>query len=201
MFELPGLRTTGDVKKDLDQVRRYLARFVPQLEQELQQLGADGYQSALNERLEGLTAQTGARKAQTTSAAVAEHILDTNNPHGVTLRQLGYQEPQAQVYPMEDGTVITLGGLIMEIRTVEAPAMTAEAEGTVTAQEIDLGDWPVPLEEIMAAGAQLTDLSGWAGAISGMDGEHCGSITVYTAEAETDAGTIQVWAIGRQEDG
>lgn len=201
MFELPGLNSTGNVKQDLDQVRRYLARFVPQLEQELQQLGVDPFASALNERREGLTSLSGAANQTSTAAAVAEHLMDKNNPHGVTLRQLGYTEPQAQVYQMDEGMAITLGGLGIEILQVEVPVMTAEAEGTITRQDIALGDWPITYDEIYMAGAQLIGIDGWAGAIRDMDTEHCGTAAVYTTAAETAAGIMMVWAIGRYSNG
>ena len=200
MIELPGLNSQGDLKKDLDQVRRYLNRLVPQLEKEIQALQVDGYTSALNERREGLTDLTGAGKATTTAAAVAEHILDTNNPHGVTLRQLGYTEPQAQVYETEDGLVVALGGLVLAARTVPVSG-TGEAAGAVYALTVALGDWPVPFDEIYAMGAQLRDVNGWAGALTGTDGETCGSVTIYTPAAEAAEGTIQLWAIGRISDG
>lgn len=201
MFELPGLNSTGNVKEDLNAVRRYLARFVPQLEQELQALGVDPFASALNERSQGLTALTGAGNQQSTAAAVAEHLLDKNNPHGVTLRQLGYEAPQAQVMYTEEGAVAVLGGLILETRTLEVPAVGEADESGITRQEIDLGDWPVPMDEIITAGTCLADYDGWAGGISDMDGEHCGTIAVYTTAAENEAGTIAVWALGRQSNG
>ena len=43
MLELPGITRTGDAEQDVDKILRYLARFVPQLQMELEDAKADRY--------------------------------------------------------------------------------------------------------------------------------------------------------------
>lgn len=200
MFQYPGTRPGENLKDDVQQLRQWLAVFLPELEQQLANLGTDNFTTAYNERIEGVTGLTGAAKQSTTAAAVAEHLLDRNNPHNVTLRQLGYQGPQ--VTESEDGTrLITFGGLTMQVRDVPFEATAAEGSSRVYRQEISLGDWAVPFTEILAEGTQLAGMTdGWLGAVSGGDLEHCGTAVLYTPTNSAGEGSIQIWAIGRAED-
>ena len=59
MFNYPG-SMPDNVKEGVDELRRWITKFIPELEQQLSNLGADNFSSAYNERLEGLTALSGA---------------------------------------------------------------------------------------------------------------------------------------------
>ena len=197
MFEMPGLQSTGDVTKDLDSVRRWLARFVPQLEQILDNLGTDNFTSAYNERLEGLTTLTSAGQQKTTSAAMAEHLLDRNNPHQVTLNQLGYEPPRMQVEEKNGTTILTVSGLMIEIMPVDIEAGTATAEGNVFKRTASLGNWEQEFEALYIAMAVPYNGDIWLGTRSSADNISAGDVTLYSAAAAQTAAQIYMIGIGR----
>jgi hypothetical protein len=197
MFEMPGLQSTGDVKKDLDQVRRWLARFVPQLEQTLDNLGTDNFTTAYNERLEGLTTLTSAGQQKTTSAAMAEHLLDTNNPHQVTLNQLGYQPPQMQVEEKNSTIILTVSGLMIEIMPVDIAAGTATADGNVFKRTVSMGNWEQEFGALYIAMAVPYSGNIWLGTRSSADSISAGDATIYSAAAAQEAARIYMIGIGR----
>ena len=200
MFQYPGLRPGDNVKDDVKALRSWLARFLPELEQQLSNLGTDNFSTAYNERLEGLTTMTGAGKAKTTSEAIAEHLLDRNNPHQVTLSQLGYQPQTVAVQALEDGMLVTLCGLIIQTKHVTLEATTAEAAGSVYAQQITLGDWAVPFEALYAEIPVVSGDGLWAGGITDESNTSAGTLTIYSTAADT-SGTVTLIGIGGPGDG
>ena len=198
MFELPGLTSTGDTERDIQAIRRYLTKFVPQLEQELANLGTDNCSTASNERLEGLTSVSQAGKSNSTSEAIANHLMDYSNPHRVTAAQLGITHAAV----MRDGADWVYRH---EGRQVCCHVLEAEADGTATKtgplwyRDVDCGDWPAAFDEITASWAAIVrDEAGISmlGTLSGTDTEACGSVRIWRP-AETDEGlTLIVMGVG-----
>ena len=107
MLELPGLTNTGDNTRDIDSIRRYLARLIPQLEMELMSAQQDQYLDAYN----ALSQELGTVNGSTTAGALAQHVLDRGNPHKVTLSQLGFSaDDLAKVEILDKGIVLRIGG-------------------------------------------------------------------------------------------
>ena len=202
MFEQPGMKHSDNLKDDVENLRRWLCRFVPELEMQLDSLGVDNFTNAYNERMEGLTSLSEAGKQKTTSEALAEHLLDTKNPHKTTLAQLGYKEPTATVEGGDDYLIIRFGGLVVQIKFVALGATTATAAGNVYRHAVDCGDWPVKFESLYATTHSLnTTTNCWAGSLRYQDNEHCGSVYIFSAAASTAAGTLVIIGIGGPEYG
>ena len=70
MLELPGLHSQDSLKDEVEQVRRYLARFVPQLEQQLKAIGED---PAMTGRTETLLAKLYNSQAEQYRMLAVEH--------------------------------------------------------------------------------------------------------------------------------
>lgn len=201
MFELPGLNGSGDPKKDLEQVRRWLARFVPELEQQLSNLGTDNFTSAYNERVEGLATLTGAAKSKTTAEAVAEHLLDKNNPHGVTLNQLGHKDPSISMEATDHGWVIKLCGLMIQAKYVQASlAPTQTSVSGIYEAAADMGDWDVPFGTLSACWARVTYRHAWVGCVREADEQSAGYVYVYRTNSSIDP-DIVIFGIGGVSDG
>jgi len=197
MLEMPGRKDSGNLKNDFDNLVRWAQRLVPQLEQQMANLGVDNFTTAYNERLEGLTTLTGAVGSKTTAEAVAEHLLDYKNPHKVTLAQLGYQVPQAQVEEKSGSLLITLGGLMIQIKPVEIEAGTATAEGNVFKRTESAGDWEQEFSALYCAMAVINTGDMWLGSSTDQDETSAGTLTIYTAAAAAGAGTATMIGIGR----
>jgi hypothetical protein len=199
MFEMPGLSGNGNPKEDLDRVRRWLMRFVPQLEQELSNLGTDNFTSAYNERLEGLVERTGAEAQKTSAEALAEHILDNENPHKVTLEQLGYTEPQAVWTETEHGWAVTLGGIMLEAMYA-AVSVTGEAAGSLYKATVEPGDWDVPFGSLSTTKVDWIAEAGWIGGRHSQTESSAGAFEIYDTAADM-AGTAVIIGIGGVTDG
>ena len=197
MFEYPGSRMGDDLYNDVKDIKAWLNRFVPELEQQLYNLGTDNFTSAYNERVEGLTTLSGAPGSKTTAEAVAEHLLDYNNPHKVTLGQLGYQEPEVQAASGQGSTILVLCGLMIQIKTVEIDEATAEAEGNVFKQSLDTGDWEAEFLEFYGATAVINTGDLWLGGIADASTTSAGTLTIYSAAAAAGEGTATIIGIGR----
>ena len=195
MFELPGLNPQDDVKKDLDALRRYLMKFVPQLEQELANLGTDNFTSAYNERLEGLTSVQAAGKSVSTPEAIANHLLDHDNPHRVTAAQVGLGET---IHGGDGYACVDFNGWRYTLLWITHDAGETETQaGALYYDDISLGDWPVEMGEIFYTTAEL--VSGESGTVFrgarwGISEESAGTVRVYRPEA-TDEG-YEIFVLG-----
>lgn len=188
MFELPGLTATGDTARDLETVRRYLVRLIPQLEMELAEAKADRFSDAYNTRTAGMVATQSSGQAKDGAAALADHLLDRQNPHHVTAQQLGLSlDSVAARLSTEHATKLRLGGkqglevLIQQVSTsILGSAWTlGEAMDTVT---IDLGAWEQAMAMPWSAQATLVWQSKgeqFLGALSGTTSRLIGSVQIF----------------------
>lgn len=197
MFNYPG-SMPDNVKEGVDELRRWITKFIPELEQQLSNLGADNFSSAYNERLEGLTALSGAGQQKTTSEALAEHLLDRNNPHKVTLSQLGYVAPQLKVEEENGSLILTLCGLMIQLKPIVLEAGTATAEGRVYKRTVSAGDWEREFGALYGAVPVIKTGAAWLGGYEDADEEHAGTLTLYSAEAAAAAGAATMIGIGRE---
>lgn len=196
MLELPGLNSTGNVKTDLDQVRRYLGRLVPQLERALEDLGVDGLTEQLALRTQGLEGASD----QTTSGALAGHLLDKNNPHGVTLDQLG----AVQVEDYERGWLVVICGVGIQCKWLSLDEAAGTAAGGLYTEDADLGDWGRPFTELYYDWCKVraTDLQNvWAGCSAGADEEDAGHVRIFSTEDPVPACVIVKYGIGGISNG
>lgn len=193
MLDLPAMMTTGDAARDLDTIRRYLVRLIPQLEMELAECRADSYGDALARRQNGMAAQRASGEAVTGAEALADHILDRNNPHGVTLAQLGFTtEKLTNVLFTETGVRLRLGGktgleFVTQTFAVKALADSWTREKAAYYQDIDVGEWeekpalPVITIPLMTG----SDAPCWLGQLTGSTRTQAGVIRVF-CPAEQD---------------
>ena len=193
MLELPGMTNTGDDKKDLDAIRRYLGRLVPQLEMELTEARQDGYQNAYNALSQGV----GAADTGSTSGALAEHILARNNPHHVTLAQLGYSADKfITVTFLAAGLMVRLGekkGLQIVCQDVTMTISEWTQHGGIAYADIEsLGDWEYSFSTLYHENVMMqagTDKDFWPGPMAGNDGESMGGIRIYHECGQDASGT------------
>jgi hypothetical protein len=200
MLEMPGRKDSGNLKNDFENLVRWAQRLVPQLEQQMANLGTDNFTSAYNERLEGMTTLTGAPNSKTTAEAVAEHLLDRNNPHHVSLGQLGYEVPQAVVNETTNGGSITLGGIMLQWKTVEVPAGTGTASGQLYYLAGSLGDWDTEFSSLITCWAQQKESSGsnsWIGSIYSQTKTSAGTVKIFRGTESIPACTVTIYGIGR----
>lgn len=197
MFNYPG-SMPDNVKEGVDELRRWITKFIPELEQQLSNLSADNFSSAYNERLEGLTALSGAGQQKTTSEALAEHLLDRSNPHRVTLSQLGYVAPQLNVEEENGSLILTLCGLMIQLKPIVLEAGTGTAVGQVYRREVSAGDWEREFSALYCAFPILTAGGAWLGRLSNTDEQHAGSLVVFTAAEMGGAGAATMIGIGRE---
>ena len=197
MFEYPGSRMGDDLYNDVKDIKSWLNRFVPELEQQLANLGVDNFTSAYNERVEGLTTLSGAPGSKTTAEAVAEHLLDYHNPHKVTLGQLGYAAPEVQAEEKNGSLIITLCGLMIQVKPVTIESGTATAEGNVFKRTVSAGDWEQEFGTLWTAVAFIMSGDMWLGSRTDADETSAGTLTIYTAAAAAGAGTARIIGIGR----
>ena len=198
MFEYPGSRMSDNLYNDVQDIKLWLMRFVPELEQQLDNLGADNFTSAYNERIEGLTTLSEAGKQKTTSDAIAEHLLDTKNPHKVTLGQLGYQPPQVTVEEDDGSLIVRLCGLMIQIKPITIASGTATAEGDVFVQSVAVGDWEREFGALWACWATVSDGPVWLGKHIDTSTTSAGTLTIYSATAAPGAGSATIIGIGRE---
>ena len=203
MFEYPGLKQDDNLKDEVENLRLWLSRFVPELERKLEDLGTDNFRTAYNERQEGITPTNGAAKQTSTSAAVAEHLLDHNNPHGLTIGQLKNTGSAIVARETDNGWVMTMLGLMIQAKYVLLEAVSGE-ETQVTGlnvRTVDLGDWDVPFGSLSAAWPRMVSEDGWIGSHWGPDEETCGTVTIYGTETDTAETLVIIYGIGGMNDG
>lgn len=203
MLELSGLTSSGDINRDVDNIRRYLVRLVPQLQMELENAKTDNYLDAKG-RIVNKMASGKAEEAQTTAQAVAAHLLDKGNPHGVTLAQLGFSfDRAAQVNFTDTGMVFRSGGehgLQINTQTVTVPVTEWTVTGGIAWAEVNLDRWEqragvisfVQAQALRAqnnASQRVDDV--WCGAIRNYTRDECGTLRLFKY-AETQDATEQV---------
>lgn len=192
MLELPGMKTTGDPRLDLDNIRRYLSRLVPQLEMELMNAGTDDYQSEYNARAQNI----GTGKSGTTAGALAAHVLDLKNPHNVTLAQLGFSYDKfVSIDITVNGLMIRCGqkqGLQINIQQAQVELDTWEQANQIYHASADLGEWDRQLPLILYAGATVNNggTDCWAGSLTGTDAQHIGTVQIYRLGPEWEPGPV-----------
>jgi hypothetical protein len=198
MFQYPG-SGQDNVKEDVRRLRQWLNQFLPELEHQLSNLGTDNFSTAYNERMEGVTTLTGAGKQKTTSEALAEHLLDYNNPHRVTLAQLGLN-----LRLTDHGWVIMLGGLLIQAKTVTLEAGNGTAHGSIYRRQMSLGDWDIKFSELLGtwiSWSEDAENSIWGGTSWGAYEESAGETRIYSPVQAFPACRITVYGIGRADDG
>lgn len=202
MFESPGTQMGDDLKRDVQDVKRWLARFVPELEQQLDNISTDNFTSAYNERVEGLRTLSGAPGSKTTADAVAEHLLDYNNPHRVNLSQLGYEVPQAVYTETDHGGNIRLGGLMLQWLDVSIAAGTGDlVYGNVYGRNVSLGNWDVEFGTLYGTWLQQrgSDGSGgWFGSNWGASKLSAGTVKNMRGEQSMPASSVRIYGIGTE---
>lgn len=189
MFELPGMTNSGDDKQDLDSIRRYLSRLVPQLEMELMSAREDSYQDELMRQRTGM----GGSNKNATAGALAEHVLRKDNPHGVTLAQLGFNLDKAVAVEFtQHGMMARIGdkrGVQLEVQTVDANAQQWSLDsGNIVYAAMPLGDWDRPFEKLFGAragisAANVNDV--WLGGLTGSGGKAIGTVRLFCATDST----------------
>ena len=182
MLELPGLTHTGDAAQDLESVRRYLSRLVPDLEMELANLKQDRYQEAMN----ALTQNIGTADKNTTAGALAAHELRTDNPHKVTGQQLGLSLGKVcQGTVSRNAMTARIGekrGIQISAQDMEITVSAWQQHGGVAYADADLGTWAAQVPLLISV---RTDLRGglyqdyWAGCLRGTDRENIGILRIY----------------------
>lgn len=198
MFQYPGVRDRENLKENVAELRSWLARFLPELEQQLSNLGTDNFTTAYNERLEGVTQLSGAGTQKTTSEALAEHLLDRKNPHGVSLAQLGFAYKRTY-----SGWVIRLGPLMLEAKTVSTSG-TGAARGSVYSLDVAMGEWDTAFGELYDVWAQATSdvaMSIWGSNCWGADEESAGTVRIFCPVAAVPDCGVTIYGIGRVKDG
>lgn len=183
MLELPGLTNTGDLRADVDTIRRYLARLIPQLEMELANAEQDDYAEAYNALSQGV----GSANKMSTAGALAAHQLDYANPHRVTAAQLGLDlDKLVSITFVNAGAVFKVGakrGIQVNIQTMRVTVDTWTQHGGVAYADVDLGQWdavlPVPYYiHVLADGGVNRDY--WAGPLTGTgDRKDIGTVRIY----------------------
>lgn len=198
MLELSGLTSSGDLARDVDNIRRYLVRLVPKLEMELENAKTDNYLDAKG-RIVNKMASGKAEEAQTTAQAIAAHMLDKGNPHGVTLAQLGFSfDRAAQVNFTDTGMVFRIGGehgLQINTQRVTVPVTEWTVTGGIAWAEVDLDRWEQRAGVISFAQAQVLHAQSNSG--QRMDDVWCGAIRSYTRD---DCGTLRLFKYAETQD-
>ena len=203
MLELTGLTSTGDPLRDIDNIRRYLVRLVPQLEMELENAKTDNYLDAKGRIANGMASKK-ADDAQTTAQAIAAHMLDKSNPHGVTLAQLGFSfDRAAQATFTDTGTVFKIGGehgLQINTQKVTVPVAEWTVNGGIAWAEVNLDRWEQRAGVISFVQAQALHAESnsgqrkddvWCGVIRSYTRDECGTLRLFKY-AETQDATEQV---------
>lgn len=198
MLELSGLTSSGDINRDVDNIRRYLVRLIPQLEMELANAKTDNYLDAKGRITNGM-ASGKADDAQTTAQAIAAHMLDKSNPHGVTLAQLGFSfDRAAQVNYTDTGMVFRIGGehgAQINTQTVTVPVTAWTVTGGIAWAEVNLDRWEQRAGVISFAQAQVLHAQSNSG--QRMDDVWCGAIRSYTRD---DCGTLRLFKYAETQD-
>jgi len=198
LLELSGLTSSGDLARDVDNIRRYLVRLVPQLEMELENAKTDNYLDAKGRIANGM-ASGKADDAQTTAQAVAAHMLDKGNPHGVTLAQLGFSfDRAAQVNFTDTGMVFRIGGehgLQINTQRVSVPVNQWTVTGGIAWAEVNLDAWEQRAGVISFVQAQVLHAQSNSG--QRMDDVWCGVIRSYTRD---ECGTLRLFKYAETQD-
>ena len=182
MLELPGITRTGDAEQDVDKILRYLARFVPQLQMELEDARADRY----GEAMAALSQEVGTVDKTTTAGALAAHELRRDNPHKVTAAQLGLTLGGLVAVTLSDGNaIVRIGekrGLQVNFQPLRLTVTQWTQRGGVAYADVDLGAWvskiPVRYATLaVAEGGVHQDY--WIGAVTPGSGESVGTARIY----------------------
>ena len=183
MLELPGLIGGENTREDLEALRRYLGRLIPELEQQLINAQQDNYQEELNKRINQVTGVNNG----TTAGALAEHVRDFSNPHRVTLAQLGFSLSKfLSLERAGNGAVIRIGekrGLQINFQRVAVTITEWTQNGGTGRTEQALGNWAREIPELMAAMPVLQgegQVDAWAGALKSATGKSMGTLEVFT---------------------
>lgn len=195
MFELPGLTSTGDTAQDLETVRRYLVRLIPQLEMELADAKADRFGDAYRTRTNGMTSTKPSGEAADGAAALADHILDRQNPHKVTAAQLGISMDAVTArLTTEHATKVRMGGKYgIEMMTEEKTIRILGSEWTLgdalDTYTADLGEWEQAMALPWAANITLTWQSKgeqFTGAYGGWTKQLAGTVQIYRQHVDDE---------------
>lgn len=187
MLELPGLTSSGDLGKDLDGLKRYIARLVPALEMELISANQDDYQNEYNAQTKGIG---NANKTNTAGALVA-HELRKDNPHKVTAGQLGLSLDKLVTVSFNrdtEGFMVRIGekrGLQINVQMTNVEISVWHVIGEMAYADADLGEWEQPIPILYAAVPVLrtgSERDCWAGQMDGSSGEQIGTLRFYLPE-------------------
>ena len=182
MLELPGMNNTGDVRKDLDAIRRYLTKVVPQIDMELMRAQQDDYTDAMN----ALTQEIGTVDKNSTAGALASHELRKDNPHGVTLEQLGFSMGNFVRVKYTSESLVVMIGDKKGLKIVTQDAVRTVREwtqvGGVSFAEVAVGDWEEKIPLLFYTGVSLrggVPSDYWAGPLRGTTNETIGTLRIY----------------------
>ena len=202
MLELPGLTSSGDLGKDLDGLRRYIARLVPALEMELITAKEDDYQAEYNAQKLGV----GVSDKRSTAGALAAHELRQDNPHRVTAAQLGLTLDRLVTIEFAgQGLTARIGekrGLQVNVQSAEASVSSWTQIGGTAWADVNLGDWAAKIPVLYAVIPMMRAGSSkefWPGIISGSDTDHIGTLRIHRGCAiDTNEGAINSGTISEQ---
>lgn len=183
MLELPGLTVSGDAGQDVEKILRYLSKLVPQIDMELMNAQQDGYSNAMN----ALSQEIGTVDKNTTAGALAAHELRKDNPHQVTLPQLGFSmERYVRPEYNANGLTVRIGdkrGLMIIVQDVEVTVTEWTQRGGVCWAQADLGEWRTEIPLMFYAGVQTQGGQAyrdyWAGNLAGSTGKYIGTVRLY----------------------
>lgn len=207
MLELPGLTSTGDVGKDLDNLKRYIARLVPALEIELIGAKQDDYASEYNAQKLGV----GASDKQTTAGALVAHELRQDNPHHVTAGQLGLTlDKLVTIAFTASGLMARIGdkrGVQINIQDVSVTVESWTVNENLRYADMDLGEWEAKMPVLFAAYPALkgsrAERNTWAGTLIGSGSEQIGTLRIYrpggAAVEQVDDEYVVVGETGQNE--
>lgn len=182
MLELPGLTSSGDLGKDLDTLKRYIARLVPALEMELINAGQDDYQEQLSAQTQGV----GSAKKQSTAGALVAHELRYDNPHRVTAAQLGLTLDKIMTVTFTtSGLAVRIGekrGIQINVQDVEPVVNQWEHVEATDWADAALGSWEAEIPVLYAVIPALragNSKEFWLGVLSGSTGENIGTLRIH----------------------
>ena len=183
MLELPGLTVSGNANQDIQKILRYLSKLVPQIDMELMNANQDDYSNAYN----ALSQEIGNVDKSTTAGALAAHELRKDNPHDVTLNQLGFSmDRYVKTEYTANRLTVWIGekrGLQINVQDAEITISEWEQSGGVCWAEAAIGQWQREIPLMFWAGVTVrggqADNDYWAGPISGSTSTNIGTVRMY----------------------